>query len=300
MSTIRRIALVVAMCAAVPAQAPAPSPKDAAHAEIAKAVRKLDTLLAQIEAARAEAKEAALQIREVASRSKEADLGKAATLADELQARIEDLGNAIEQRSAAIRDQRAQLAAEAPVPATDPLADVREQLNTAAKAPSLADVQKAIEGIEKDLLADDKKGKPGVDSLLNLVRYRLADTLRQRAGLEIKKGKDRDAERMMQRANTKYAEVLAGEDSATSGEGSSLHAAALRRILQIEGSFYEGYKQLSARQPASTSLAERAQKHRHAILETFEKLNRLHPDATLPDGQKVVDAARADANRVSR
>jgi hypothetical protein len=169
------------------------------------------------------------------------------------------------------------------------------------KLPSLGDVEAALVAIEAEQLTDKWKKNPAAEPLLGLTRYRLADTLRQESTVEIgQKNNSRAAEKLMLRACTKFNDVLSTVDSPNSGEGSSLHAVALRRVVQIQATLYDGYRQMLAQQPSSQAFADSARKYREASTQAFEKLRRLHPDATMPDGSSVVEVAREDARRVTR
>lgn len=293
-----RSMLVAVACTALRAQVDPPTQADAraaARVEIAKSVRELDALLERITAVQDGARRTIDAVKQAEPQAKAADLQGVLMLGVDLQTTLAALGVQLEQQAQTLRALRQKLALEAPVDAIDPMAPVRDRLTAAMREPSLADAQKAVEAIEKELRGDAMKDRPGIGRMLGLARYLVADVLRQRAVVEIKKGKDKDAERMMLRASEKYAEVLSGEDSADSGEGTSLHAAALRRIVQVESSFHEGYKQLAAKQPNVSAHAERVRKHRDAVLDALERLGRLHASALLPDGRGVAEVARSEA-----
>ncbi len=77
-------------------------------------------------------------------------------------------------------------------------------------------------------------------------------------------------------------------------EASSLHAAALRRIVQIQCSLRAGYKQLTARQPSDAAHRTKVNRYQAAAVDAFEKLQRLHQHATLPDGRSMVEVTRGE------
>lgn len=272
-----------------------------AQAQLAKAVQHLDVLLDQVRIAQDSVRIALEQARQAEIKAKAADLERATRITAELLVQLDGLSAAINTHFDRLRELRAKAADEVPPSMVDDLAPLRERIMATAGAQTLAEAEAALAGMEKDLSADDMRNKPGIDELLGLARYRLADTLRLEATAAARvKSNDKEAERLLQRAVRKYTDVLTTPDSSVPEEGSSLHAAALRRVVQIEAVIYDGYKQLSTRYPQNRGYSDNARTHRKAAEEAFGKLQRLHPDATLPDGTRAVDAARADANRIAR
>lgn len=272
-----------------------------AQAQLAKAVQHLDQVLDQVRIAQDRVRIALEQARQAEVKAKAADLERATRITAEILAQLDGLSAAISAHFDRLRELRSKAADEVPPSMVDTLAPLRARIMATARAQSLAEAEATLQDFEKELAADDMRNEPGIDELLGLVRYRLADTLRQEAAAATRaKANDKQAERLLVRATRKYAEVLATPDSSVPEEGSSIHAAALRRVVQIEAVLYDGYKQLSTRYPQNRGYADTARSHRQAAEEAFGKLQRLHPDATLADGSRAVDAARADANRIAR
>lgn len=280
------------------AQAPVtPERMDVAKEETARTVQQVDALLAQIGATQDAIARALAAAKASAAQTEGVGMERAARVTGELKARLEDLGSTLGERTTALKELRSRLAAEAPVKpaAEDELAAMRARLAAAQKEPALPDVQKGVEQIERELIGKEWKGRPGADELLAVVRFRLAETLRQRAMLEIQKGRSREAEGTYAIASEKYSAALTGADSPNSGEGSSMHAVALYRLVQINASLYAAYKQLVTANPADATSRAKMNRYRAAAVDAFEKVSRLHPHATLADGRNVVEVARADA-----
>lgn len=271
-----------------------------ARIEVAGLVNTMDALLEQVHAVQLAADAAMRRTDAVDLETRRANLETVAKVTNDLREQLGELGAALEQRAAVLRELRHTLAREVPPDLPDALAPLREHIADAAKLPSLADAEDALVQIESDLQEDAVKDSPGASQLLGLARYRLADTLRQRAVLKAKtKGGDREAEKILNRASRKFAEVTSTPDCTTTAEGDSLHAAALRRIVQIESSLYGGYRRLSAQNPKSNSYAKAAREHRQTAEEAFEKLQRIYPNATLATGRRAVDEARDDARELT-
>ena len=135
-----------------------------------------------------------------------------------------------------------------------------------------------------------------------MLRYVFADLLREMASemLRSSKSDPRKVEPILVRAVAKYQTVLLATDSADEQEGTSLHAAALRRIVQVETSLYDWYERLAQEQPRSESNRAKASKHRKEAEDAFERLKLAHPEARLPNGIMFVDQARQDAEKLTR
>jgi hypothetical protein len=269
-----------------------------AHAEIARLVHDLDVLLEKAQAAQASVTAALAQAQRTEAQTPAAEQDRAAKITAELRLTLDTLSSAITSHVKKIRELRDKAAAGIPSEQLDPQASFRPRILATTKLPSLSAEEEALLAIETELQTDKWRRCPGTAEVLAFARYRLADTLRQRASAEIEKNNSREGERLLLRATKRLADVLNAPDAANTGEGSSLHAAALRRIVEIETVLYDGYRRLAVQQPEARSHAENARAHREAGVQAFDKLKRVYPDATLPDGSRAVDAARADANRL--
>jgi mono/diheme cytochrome c family protein len=172
-----------------------------------------------------------------------------------------------------------------------PASTTKAPLETAPAATRLPTIDQQIETLSKtesSLLGPDLKNPSLSDPQLGLIRYKLADALYRKALLHIKTYKDKQAEIGIGHAIAKFLSVLDSPDSSDSGEGSSLHASALRRSIQSEAILVRGYQNLNK---------ATAQKHASAAEQTYGLLKNSYRDATLPNGQLVVDAVRHDIDR---
>ena len=170
-------------------------------------------------------------------------------------------------------------------------ASTNAPLETAPAATRLLTIDQQIETLSKtesSLLGPGLKNPSLSDPQLGLIRYKLADALYRKALLHIKTYKDKQAEIGIGHAIAKFLSVLDSPDSSDSGEGSSLHASALRRSIQSEAILVRGYQNLNK---------ATAQKHASAAEQTYGLLKNSYRDATLPNGQLVVDAVRHDIDR---
>jgi predicted ribosome quality control (RQC) complex YloA/Tae2 family protein len=288
---------------AAPTDKTSPAEKQAADAriEMARLVHDLDVLLEQTNSIQRTAETALRRAETTDAMLQSANLDVVARITGELREELKQMVEGVQQRALALRELRDRAAREVPAELPDALAPLLEHVAAAAKLPSLEQSEDALEKIEKELLGETLKGSPAAEQLLGFVRYRLADTIRQLANQKASaKGGDTEAEKMLNRARLKFEQVLATADNTTSAEGSSLHAVALRRVLQIEATMYVGYKRLSTQRPASSALRKAAEKHRQLANDVYEQLKRIHPKATLPSGERIVDAAFLDAQQLSR
>ncbi|MFO1052727.1 MAG: hypothetical protein U1F36_10980 [Planctomycetota bacterium] len=274
---------------------------DATVIELAQLTHELDTILERMLAVQGSARIVTERSQSVAPKAKDAEMFASATAAADLPARIAMMSSALAEQIQALRELRRAIASELPAEAVDALAPLRARIDATGKMLSITDALAAMESIESEL--EDKKLQtvPGRDALLAFARYRTADTRRMQAALDIKvKSDDRRSESTLRRSLLEFAEVLDGPDLTDTGEGSSLHAAALRRIIQINSSLYGGYKRLSAQQPTSRAYADSARKYREALEIAVDQLRRVFPESTLPDGSRIVDAIRDDVARLAR
>lgn len=269
----------------------------AAQREIAKAVQSLDALLAQLADAQARAQEAVDRVRMATGKTEEADLERATRIARNLQQELDALLTTVTTSIQRLTELRQRAADEVPAGLVDTSEPLRTRIADTAKLANLADTETELLRIEKELSAD-AGNTPGAAQMLGFARYRLADTWRLQSIVELrKKRNDREAEKFMGRAVDKFAEVLTGPDCDSTGEGSSMHAAALRRTAQIEVVLYDFYKQKSQLQPGSTGIATTARKHKDALEAAMNKLQRTYGDATLPDGSSMFEAAGREVDR---
>lgn len=267
--------------------------------DLARLVQRVDALLQQVDATNENARGTAGAARSVEAQAREGGLEQAAKAIADMQQQLDQLANHLTERAAALRALRAKVAAEAPAQLVDPVGQLAVKVESVARMQSLTEAEQTLVQVEKALLDDTMRKQPGADRLLALTRYRTAEVLRHRSGVEIRvRDGDTEAEKLLRRACTKLNECVQLPDVADSGEGTSLHAAALRRIVNLEALLYDGFKRLAEAQPTARTHAQNAKKHREAAESAFERLRRLYATATLPDGVLFVDAVRADIERL--
>ncbi len=274
--------------------------------ELLLALNQVDLALKQLEAAQ-ECANAAINLANVAeTHANEIELTAVARIANDLKKQLEDLITNIKDSTSSVIDTRLKAATEAPlslleidiseisllipIPDKDSAID-KAPLETAPAATRLPTIDQQIETLSKtesSLLGPDLKNPSLSDPQLGLIRYKLADALYRKALLHIKTYKDKQAEIGIGHAIAKFLSVLDSPDSSDSGEGSSLHASALRRSIQSEAILVRGYQNLNK---------ATAQKHASAAEQTYGLLKNSYRDARLPNGQLVVDAVRNDIDR---
>ncbi|MBL8750333.1 MAG: hypothetical protein JNK78_14310 [Planctomycetes bacterium] len=284
---------------AAPAQAPVTQERmDQARAENGKTVQQVDALLEQVSATQDAVARALAAAKASAGQLDGVGMERAARTTSELRQQLEVLNASLAERVVVLKELRGRLAAEAPAVAAadDPLQAMRDRLASADGASkTLPDVQKAIEQIERELAGKDWQGKPGVDELLGVVRFRLADVRMRRANVEIQKGKDEIASPLLAAALAGFQDVLEAPDSPNTGQGSSMHAVAMLRCVEIHATLYVFYWK-AARVSKSSDDRNKCKRHGDGLVELRERLKRLHPFATLTDGSNVVAVSDARAD----
>jgi hypothetical protein len=275
--------LVVALSAAVVAQTPAPQPRP--RFELAKALQQVDMLLQQAKALEEAADRARALAKAAETQAKQAEVEPIVKGAAALQEKLDAVRAALLPQLGALQELRTRLAEEAPdsLVAEDP---VRAQVLAAIRLPSPVDGEAALVKLEPQV---------GVE-WVGLVRFETAEMIRQQATAAIKANNMHKAEDLLLRACRKFNDVLAVADCTDSSEGSSLHAIATRRVVLIQNQLYAAYRELSEKQPGAHAYADAAKKYRTAAEEAFQRLRRAYPDATMPDGQRVVDVTRAEVS----
>lgn len=168
------------------------------------------------------------------------------------------------------------LVALAPSSKADPLDTIRARIMEASSDINLPAGEAALLTVEQEMQADQWKAKPGAAAMLAFARYRISENLQVQAE---ETGADR--EKLLARALQKLDAVLvatATTDVLDSGEGSSLRAAALVRVVQANDKL--------AAMPGAL------EQHRKAADDAMGALRRKHQAATMFDGQLCVEAAR--------
>jgi len=291
------------LIAAAVAQQPQSPSRPRPRYELALALQRVDATLECLKAAQQNAAAAMRLAQDAEQHAKEAEIEAVVKAAAELQQQLDALAAAVNaatsERTTLLQRLREKAAAEAPASLLEDGSPQRNAITAATRLPSLQDAENALAKLEARFAGDDFRTDPEHELLLALTRYRLADVLRQRASAVIRaKGGGQEAEALLQRAIRKYGDVLTVPDVEDSGEGSSLHAAALRRVVQLHATLGEGYRQKAAQQPGVRANTDAVKLHREAAEQAFERIKRQFPDAVLPNGQRVVDVVRDDVARL--
>jgi len=277
-------AWVCAALLAAPAGAtPQNNTEQLRSAEVQQIASGLQELVARIGVVQAQARSTLAQAERVVT---PAECEALAREVAELSAELERLTAAFKLQVSALRM------------AADPL---KARTLAALKLPTLKDAKTALEQIEAELSKDSAESGEDAKRMLGFVRYELADILRQLAVQEMRSATDhRGAAAILERAVSKYEQVLTSPDAMIAEIGSSLHAAALRRIVQSEVALYEGCRRILEQQPTAGTYLKKVKEHRDAALAAFERLQRVFPDARVEDGRLAVGAAREDVARLRR
>lgn len=281
-------AIAILFAAALPQDPSAPEEERKARADLAHAAHHLDELLLRADQVRDRARAAMVLTRTTEVTASQVDRARLAKLAADLTAQLSSLEASIDAHVPNIRALRAAINAEIPPPAEGSIPWFRERMDAARKLATHEETMAALRAIESELQVERVKAKPGAAALLGHVRYLLAEALRGIATQAQTRNRLSEAVDRMRDAAKKLEQVLLAPDSADTGEASSLHAAALRRRVEIEASIYLGYRAMNQSSHDAT-----ARRHRKNAEDAFEQLKKVHGDATLSDGQRVVDAVRA-------
>ncbi|HEX6813037.1 MAG TPA: hypothetical protein VF384_15540 [Planctomycetota bacterium] len=266
-----------------------------ARAALGQAAQQVDELLLHAERVRERARSALDLARSGEAAAKQAGREKLASLAADLGTQLESLKDSIEAHSAAIRALRADVTPEIPPPAEGSVASLRDRMHLARKLPKLADALGALRAVERELQADDARTKPGADALLGHVRYSIAAAIQSEAMQAQSKQRSDEAVLLLRDASKKLDEVLKGADSSDTGEGSSLRAVALGRRVEVETRLYITYDEIAKRKPGDAFIAKR---HRENAETAWSLLKSAYADATLPGGQRVVEATEDTVKRL--
>lgn len=151
----------------------------------------------------------------------------------------------------------------------------------------------------KAALADDATDATA-QRLLAVASHRLGEAIEQ---LGLQKAKtshdDEGAEKLLVLADKELADI-GGEDFGTRREGSSLQAAALRRRGLLNAVLYVGYRDLAKARPNVRAYPKKCNQYARAGKDALARLENGFPTATMPDGRRVVDVTRAEAEKMMR
>lgn len=302
------VACCLAIAAALGAQAPSGAPADAPTGtqskprpryELARALQTLGDALEQIRGASETLGEARRQAEAAEDQGKAAEVESVVRMAAELQRQIDELQRGLRQQLGPIDALRARAAAEAPAsllaPQLAPEVEViRARIAAACALPKHLDAEQALDQIEAGLAAKQAPRLAGGESLLALTRYRLGEVLRQHGALLVRKrtaSDDIESIRLLKRARSVFDRVLEAPDGAEDDVATSLHAAALLRVVQIEASLFDAYGAAKNRE---------ARLHRAAAETALDRLKRGYPGARLASGDSVAEQAEAKVRQLVR
>jgi hypothetical protein len=289
------VALVL-LASAMP-QDPAVAAAEArARTELGHAAQHVDALLLHAGQLRDRAKAAVELARASEATASQVDRTRLAKLAGDLAQQLASLDAAVETHTAAIQALRGAIAVELPPPTAGTAPWFRDRIKAARKLPDFDQTVKAMRAIEADVVAEIAKGRSELGALSGHVRYVLAEAIRETALQARSVSHDARTVSLMRDASKKFDEVLGAPDAGDTGEGSSLHAVALRRRVEIEASLFLAFRALQQQQRSRDSTT--ANRHRDNANRAFDTLTKVHGDATLPSGQRVVDATMASVDRI--
>ena len=266
---------------------------------LAKALREFDQALELLRQASQRLQEAESHATESEAQSKAIEIEEVRKLATEAREHASQLQSSCNDAQARLGDLIRKGREEAP---DELLAAADPTLEAIQKSRGLSDPKLARADLEK--LDDDLRKRPADDrraqQLRGLIHYELGETYR-REGIEtIKQGTMHAAEKSLNLAHSKYEAVLKYPDWDESGHGTSLHACALRRCVQVQASIWGGYDALSSKQPNVEAHEERKKKAAKAGNAAHKRLKEQHPNAALADGQSALGAAEQDFRELGR
>lgn len=231
---------------------------------------------------------------------KAAEVERVVRLAAELQVQVDGCTQALLQRMRSLEELRRTAEAEAPATLLAPPVDaavavLKNRVLAACALPRHADAERELEQIEAGLTAKNAPKLEGGAGLLGFVRFRRGEVLRQQAALLIRKrtaSSDIEAIRMLTRSKAAFAAVLEVPDSSDSAEGTSLHAVALLRVVQIEASLFDAH--------AANGDRGEARLRRAAAETALDRMKRGYAEAQLANGENVLALAEAKVRQLVR
>jgi len=266
------------------------------RAELARAAKRVDDAMEQMRALLQTLEAARDLAKSAESQGKAVEAERLVVLASELQARIGSCMSDVQSGIDALDHIKREVAAEIPQALIASKIDAfRNRIVECEKSETLQTAERKIQEIEVEL---KDAGPVGGEWLLGFARYRHGEIMRQRAALA---ARDRNALgnnesiKQLKSAVRVFESVLDTPDEASSGEGSSLHAVALLRVVQINASLFDAYNRTNNR----TNRKE-AQPFRTKAEESLNLLKRRHADARLETGEGVVDLAEAKVRDLVR
>ena len=189
-----------------------------------------------------------------------------------------------------------------PAPAAPPLVDLNGEI------PQAQEVRKATADLERGQFDVARKSLVAArDALLRMpadattkrmiavTRYRLAECLQRFAMQRARETRNEaEAEVGLRDADREFARVT-GDDCGTAREGSSLNAAALRSRLLINTTLYCLYRDLAKANPRDDARSKKRDDFAKTANRLLAELKDSFAWATLPDGRRIYEVAKAEA-----
>ncbi len=130
--------------------------------------------------------------------------------------------------------------------------------------------------------------------MIAVTRYRLGETLQRLAMQKARERRTPEAVVLFGEADREFARVT-GDDFAIAREGSSLQAAALRSRVQINATLHCGYRDLAEADRNDETYRQKRDDHGKTANRLLAELRASFAAATLPDGRRIADVAREEA-----
>lgn len=298
-----RMACFVLMSNWLPAQAEPergaptgdPTPGARPRYELARSCKQLEDSLSHMRAAIDSLAEAKRLAESAELQGKAVEAEKLVVLASRLSSQIEAVERQLQGGLDELDNVKEAVEAEAPTSLlVSAVQACRDRIIACGSIPKHVEAEKEIEKIESELAAKDAPKLDGGEWLLGFARYRRGEMMLKRAALQVRSRThlgNAESIRLLKQANTVFDSVLKAPDGSESGEGTSLHASALLRVIQIRSSLFDAYAAVKDRE---------CQSHRVEAEKALDLLKRRHPDAQLPTGGSVVSAAEDKVRQLVR
>ncbi len=272
-----------------------PAPGQRPRYELARSCKKLDESIAQMRAALDSLAEARQLAESAEQQGKSVEAEKLVTLAAALQSQIAECEQRLRGGLGAVDAAKAAAEEEAPRSLlVSAVQEWRDRIVACGAIPKHLEAEKEIEKIEAMFAGKDAPKLQGGEWLLGFARYRRGELMLKRVALQVRSRThlgNAESIRILKQANTVFDAVLKAPDGSESGEGTSLHASALLRVIQIRSSLFDAYAAVKDRE---------CQAHRVEAEKALDLLKRRYPEAQLPNGEGVVHAAEQKVRQLVR
>ncbi|MEZ6036740.1 MAG: hypothetical protein R3F29_04625 [Planctomycetota bacterium] len=254
----------ILLAASVPGQEPDAPPQPAEAVVVAKG---LEGLVAEIDGLR-EAVQGLL------------DQARAATTPEEADALYGEVV-VIGKRIAELAESAKALRAEA-----NPL---KARIDSAMRLPTAREAEAALRSLEREVDKAARGGDEDVMPLLGVVRYRLAEIMRQEAAIDLERNGSARPFTAWNQAAEVFAKVLDCPDREVQDIGSSIHAAALAKVVECKVTLYLSYAAVS---PRTATVMGAMQRYEREARDAFARLRRSFPDKVQSGEGHPLDRAK--------